>query len=97
MSNRKRYLRKSADGRFFLHIEKPTYSPISIDKKTSLWVSSEYLIEESIRENPESALEQIEKMIDWNKKNEKYELCSRLVGLKAKYFDLNTKNPNSFG
>ncbi len=97
MGDRKRYLKKSSDGRFFLHIEKPIYNPISIDKKTQLWVSSEYLIEESIKENPELALDQIEKMINWNTKKEKYELCSKLVSLKTKYFNLESKNQKSFG
>ncbi len=86
MRSKKRYLKKSADGRFFLYIENPTYSPIDLDKKTSLWISSEYLIRESIKEDPASTLEQIEKMIDWNRKNEKYEMCSRLSDLKKKYF-----------
>jgi hypothetical protein len=89
MRSKKRYLKKSADGRFFLYIKNPTYSPIDLDKKTSLWVSSEYLIRESIKEDPASALDQIEKMIDWNKKNEKYEMCSRLADLKKRYFSEN--------
>lgn len=86
MRSKRRYLKKSADGRFFLYIENPTYSPIDLDKKSQLWVSSDYLINESIKENPKSALEQIEKMIDWNKNKESYEMCSKLIDLKNKYF-----------
>lgn len=85
MGKGKRYIKRSADGRFFLFIEKPTYPPIDIEKKTQLWLSSEYLIQESIKENQSLALEQMESMIEWHKKNEKYEICSRLLNLRKKY------------
>lgn len=86
MGKGKKYIKRSADGRFFLFVEKPTYTPIDIEKKTKLWLSSEYLIEESIKENQSLALEQMENMIEWNTKNEKYEICSRLLSLRKKYF-----------
>jgi hypothetical protein len=86
MGKGKRYIKKSADGRFFLFIEKPTYPPIDIEKKTKLWLSSEYLLVESIKENHNLALEQMDDMIEWNRRNEKYEICSRLLGLREKYF-----------
>jgi hypothetical protein len=86
MGNRKRYIKKSADGRFFLFIDKPSYPPIDLEKKTQLWLSSEYLLEESIKENQNLALQQMEDMLEWNKRNEKYEICSRLLGLRKKYF-----------
>jgi hypothetical protein len=69
-----------------LFIEKPTYPPIDIEKKTQLWLSSEYLLEESVKENHKLALEQIDDMIEWNRGKEKYEICSRLLSLREKYF-----------
>lgn len=86
MGKGKKYIKRSADGRFFLFIEKPTYKPIDIEKKTQLWLSSEYLIQESIKENQNLAFEQIEKMIEWNRTNEKYEVCTKLLDLRKKYF-----------
>ena len=62
MRNGKRYIKKSADGRFFLYIEKPEYS-IDPDKKTKLWLSSDYLLKESLRDSPISTFHQIEEMI----------------------------------
>lgn len=92
MRKNRRILKRSANGRFFLFLEKPIYRNIDLDKKTSLWVSSDYLVKESIKQNRDLALSQIEKMIDWNTKNERYEMCSKLLDLKEKYFNSGRKN-----
>jgi hypothetical protein len=86
MGDRKKYIRKSANGRFFLLVEEPISRSIDMDKKTSLWTSSDYLIEESIKEDPTNTLNQLEKMIWWNTEHENYEMCSKLSSLRNRFF-----------
>jgi len=83
MRNGKRYIKKSADGRFFLYIEKPEYS-IDPDKKTKLWLSSNYLVEESLKDDREKTIEILEHLIKWNEKNQNFESCSSLLSLRNK-------------
>lgn len=81
MGKGKRYIKKSADGRFFLHIEEPEYS-IDPDKKTKLWLSSPYLLEESLKQDPEVTSKVLDYLIKWNEINQNFETCSRLLRLK---------------
>jgi len=81
MGKGKRYIKKSADGRFFLHIEEPEYS-IDPDKKSKLWLSSPYLLEESLKQDPEVTNKVLNYLIKWNEINQNFETCSRLLLLK---------------
>jgi hypothetical protein len=81
MGKGKRYIKKSADGRFFLHIEEPEYS-IDPEKKSKLWLSSPYLLEESLKQNPDSTKQTLDYLIKWNEINQNFELCSKLLRLK---------------
>ena len=64
MGKGKRYIKKSADGRFFLHIEAPEYS-IDPEKKSKLWLSSPYLLEESLKQDPKNT----EQTLDLDRKS----------------------------
>lgn len=86
MEKGKRYIKKSADGRFFLYVRKPDYDPIDLDKKTKLWLSSDYLLKESLKEDPISTLHQIEEMLKWNIEMENYEACGKLQNIKINHF-----------
>ncbi len=81
MGKGKRYIKKSADGRFFLHIEEPEYS-IDPEKKSKLWLSSPYLLEESLKQNPDRTKQTLDYLIKWNEINQNFELCSKLLSLK---------------
>jgi len=81
MGKGKRYIKRSADGRFFLHIEEPEYS-IDPDKKSKLWLSSPYLLEESLKQDPGVTTKVLDYLIKWNEINQNFETCSRLLGLK---------------
>jgi hypothetical protein len=86
MGKGKKYIKKSADGRFFWHIENPRFDPIDIDKKTKLWLSSDYLFSERVKENPTDAYNELKNLIDLNKEKENYEECSSLIDLRDRYF-----------
>ena len=84
MSVIRRFIKKSPDGGFFLHVEKETHL-VGIDKKTKLWLSSDYLIQEAIKEDPVKAKETIQSLIDWNKDEERFEECNKLIQMQKKY------------
>ena len=81
MGKGKRYIKKSADGRFFLHIEAPEYS-IDPENKSKLWLSSPYLLEESLKQDPKNTEQTLEFLIKWNEINQDFETCSKLLHLK---------------
>jgi hypothetical protein len=81
MGKVKRYIKKSADGRFFLHIDEPEYS-IDPDKKSKLWLSSPYLLEESLKQDLGVTTKLLDYLIKWNEINQNFETCSRLLVLK---------------
>jgi len=82
MGNGRKYIKKSADGRFFLYIEKPEYS-IDPEKKTKLWLSCPYLLEESLKEDPQKTIEILDHLIKWNESNQKFENCSKLLKIRG--------------
>jgi hypothetical protein len=86
MDKGKKYIKKSPEGRFFLYTRNSEYSSIDLDKKTKLWLSTDYLLKESIKDNPIYTLNQIEEMIQWNLENENYKECAKLQNLKNKHF-----------
>jgi len=81
MNKGKKYIKKSADGRFFLYIDKPEYS-IGPENKTKLWTSSSYLLEESLREDKNKTIEILDYLIKWNESNERFEDCSKLIKIR---------------
>jgi len=81
MGKGKRYIKKSADGRFFLCIEEPQYS-IDAEKKAMLWLASPYLLEESLKQDPEKTKDTLNHLIRINEKNQNFEICSKLLDLK---------------
>ena len=80
MSKRKRYIKKSADGRFFL-CSQITSIKISPDKKTKLWLCSNYLFEESIKQNRAITNQTLYQLLLWNEERENYEECYQLKKL----------------
>lgn len=91
MERGKRYIRRSADGRFFLYIEK-SFDPIDQDKKTKLWTASEYLFKCRVSENPVEAFQEITDLIEWNEKEERYEDCATLINMRRKFFRIGPAN-----
>lgn len=81
MGKGKRYIKKSADGRFFLYIEKPEYE-IDAEKKAILWLSCPYLLEESLKQDSEKTKETLNNLIEINEINQNFEICSKLLDLK---------------
>jgi hypothetical protein len=81
MEKKRKYIKKSANGIFFLCIETPEYL-IDPGKKTKLWLSSSYLIEESLRDDVNKTIEILNYLIEWNKSIENFEACSRLLHLR---------------
>lgn len=78
MGKSKKYIKKSADGRFFLFVDKEEYN-IDPERKTKLWISSEYLFEESIKDNKELTIDTLNFLISWNEEKENFEYCIKLL------------------
>lgn len=74
---KRKYIKKSQDGRYFLIVEN-IYEDIDIERKTKLWTSSDYLFNESLKEGTEKTKKLLEDMIYWNEKKERYEDCQKL-------------------
>jgi hypothetical protein len=84
MEKGRKYIKKSADGRFFLHIDKPEYQ-IDLDRKTKLWTSSDYLFSEAVKEDLEGAKNTLDLLIKWNEIQQNFEECNKLVSLKKMF------------
>lgn len=74
---KRKYIKKSQDGRYFLVIEN-VHEDIDIERKTKLWTSSDYLFNESLKEGNEKTKKILEEMIQWNENKERYEDCQKL-------------------
>lgn len=85
MERRKTYLKRSADGRFFLFKRNPKSYNISLDNKTKLWLSSDFLYKSLVDENKINAEEEITNLIKWNEVMENYDSCKRLNELYLRY------------
>ena len=84
MGKERRYIKQSADGRFFLHIEKPEYQ-IDLDKKTKLWTSSDYLFSEALKEDLENTKNTLDVLIRWNEIQQNFEACNKLLLLRKTF------------
>jgi hypothetical protein len=84
MNRIRKFIKRSPNGGFFLHIEKDLHL-VNLIQKTKLWLSSDYLIQEAIKEDPIKAKETIQSLIDWNNREEKYEECDKLIQMQKKY------------
>lgn len=84
MRKGRKYVKKSADGRFFLHIEKPEYQ-IDLDNKTKLWCSSNYLFSESFNEDSENTKNTLDLLIRWNESQQNFEACNKLLELRKTF------------
>lgn len=80
MYKKRKYIKKSADGRFFLCTEDEK-EKIDLDKKTKLWISSEYLFIESIKQDIEKTKRILKKMLYWNESMERFEECEKIKQL----------------
>jgi len=84
MERGRKYIKKSADGRFFLHIVKPEYN-IDLDRKTKLWTSSDYLFLEAIKDDLEGTKNKLDLLIKWNESQQNFEACNKLLLLKKMF------------
>jgi hypothetical protein len=85
MGKPRKYIKKSADGRFFLFVDRPIFPEIDLNKKTKLWISSPYLFEESIKEDPQNTKKQLENMLKWNESQQNYEVCKRIIEMQKRF------------
>jgi len=85
MEKRKTYLKRSADGRFFLFKKNPKSYDINLEKKTKLWLSSDFLYKSLVEENKSNAEKEITALIEWNQGKEKYDDCKKLHELYLRY------------
>lgn len=81
---RKYIVKKSINGRYFLHIEIPEYN-IDQEKKTKLWVSSPFLFLEALDDDPALAIKTLNLLISWNESSQNFEACSKLIKLKNSF------------
>lgn len=85
MERGKRYIiKRSATGRYFLHIEIPEYD-INQERKTKLWVSSPFLFSEALDDDPDLAEKTLDDLISWNENQQDFESCSKLLLLKKSF------------
>jgi hypothetical protein len=84
MERGKKYIKRSADGRYFVYIEKPEYI-IDKEKKTKLWLSSPFLFSEAFDDNPIEAEKTLNALIEWNEESQDFESCSKLLNLKRSF------------
>lgn len=87
----RRYLKRTNNGYFRLHVDREEPEK-SFDKKTKLWISSDYLISESIKENPAGAKKTLQQLIAWNRDKENYEACQKLLDIEKKYINFEIKD-----
>lgn len=85
MERKKTYLKRSADGRFFLFKRNPKSYDIGPDNKTKLWLSSDFLYSSLVKENKDKAEEEIQNLIKWNEVMENYDNCKKLNELYLRY------------
>lgn len=83
----RKFIKKSPDGRFFLHLDRKA-NEIDFNKKTQLWLSSDFLIKETVEEDPKLANKIIESLITWNNAQEKYEECNKLIEIQKKFIKI---------
>lgn len=79
-----RYKGISKDRRFIIFEKPKPEITEDLDKRTKLWISSDYLFEESLLKDPTSTKEFISLLLDWNIDQEKYENCKKLSVLLKK-------------
>lgn len=75
----RKILKKSHRKGFFLFTDNTQIRNIDLGKKTKLWLSSTFLLEELFKESPEKAIKKFQDLLLWNEKMEKYKECEKLV------------------
>jgi len=83
-SKKLRYKGISKDGRFLLFEKQQPQITEDLDRKTKLWLSSNYLFEESLFKDPKETKEFISLLLNWNIGQENYENCKKLSVLLEK-------------
>jgi len=83
-SKKLRYKGISPDGNFIIYqkIKEETY--FDLNKRTKLWLSSEFLFNESLKKDPEKTKKILNDLIKWNTFRENYEECTKLSFLLGK-------------
>jgi hypothetical protein len=77
----RKILRKLPEGGFFLHKDPSNIRKIDKNSRTKLWLSSNFLFEESLEKNPEFVIKTLNDLIEWNLIEEKYKECELLEKL----------------
>ncbi len=80
----RRILKKNKNGMFFLYKSEHKSHKIDLDKKTKLWISSNFLFKELYYENKEKAKNELKELIRHNENIQNFENCLNL----KKLFDI---------
>jgi hypothetical protein len=78
-SKKLRYKGLSEGGNFILCQKTKKNIPLDEEKRTKLWISSEFLFIESLEKNPEKTKKILIDLIKWNTLQENYEACNKLL------------------
>lgn len=82
-SKKLKYKGISKDGKFILY-QKIKEEILDHNKRTKLWLSSEFLFNESLKKDPKKTKKILKDLIDWNISQENYEICNKLSFLLKK-------------
>ena len=83
-SKKLRYKGISPDGKFIIYQKIKEEINLDQNKRTKLWISSEFLFNESLKKDPEKTKKILTDLIDWNTSKENYEECTKLSFLLEK-------------
>lgn len=84
MDRVRKYIKRSPDGRFILYKSNPESYNIDLEKKTKLWISSNYLYNELYLDNPDNAKKELEELIRHNENKQNFENCVILASMYMK-------------
>jgi hypothetical protein len=79
-----RYRGISKDGKFLLFETQQPQITEDLDKRTKLWLSSDYLFKESLFKDARETKKIISFLLEWNVNQETYENCEKLLVLLKK-------------
>ena len=81
MKRTKKILKKLPGGGFFLHKDSSQIREIDPNKRTQLWLSSNFLFDELLEKDPYRLKKTLNDLITWNLSRERYRECESLKSL----------------
>jgi hypothetical protein len=74
----RKILKKLPGGGFFLHKDPTDIRKINENRRTQLWLSSDFLFSELLEKDPVTLKKTLDYLISWNLSREKYNECESL-------------------